>query len=53
MKRREDIERILRAHKAGLAEKYGVCEIGIFGSHSIHHIKIPSQQVADDAAEWQ
>lgn len=34
MKRREDIERILRAHKAGLAEKYGVRAIGIFGSYA-------------------
>lgn len=33
MKRREEIERILREHKAELRRKYGVREIGIFGSY--------------------
>lgn len=33
MKSREEIERILREHKAELAEKYGVREIGLFGSY--------------------
>lgn len=33
MKKREGIEQILREHKAELKEKYGVCEIGLFGSY--------------------
>jgi predicted nucleotidyltransferase len=33
LKRREDIERTLRAHKQELAQRYGVREIGIFGSY--------------------
>ncbi len=33
MKRREEIERILREHKAELREKYGVRELGLFGSY--------------------
>lgn len=33
MKKREEIEQILREHKAELKEKYGVCEIGLFGSY--------------------
>lgn len=33
MKRREEIERILREHKAELRERYGVREIGLFGSY--------------------
>ncbi|MCS6964607.1 MAG: nucleotidyltransferase family protein [Thermoflexus sp.] len=33
MKSREEIEQILLAHKAELREKYGVCEIGLFGSY--------------------
>lgn len=33
MKRREEIDRILQEHKAELKEKYGVREIGIFGSY--------------------
>ncbi|MCS7241464.1 nucleotidyltransferase family protein [Candidatus Caldatribacterium sp.] len=32
MKKREEIEEILREHKAELREKYGVSEIGLFGS---------------------
>lgn len=33
MKRWEDIQRMLREHKQELAERYGVREIGIFGSY--------------------
>ncbi|MFN3689381.1 MAG: nucleotidyltransferase family protein [Fimbriimonadales bacterium] len=33
MKQREEIERCLREHKAELKEKYGVREIGLFGSY--------------------
>lgn len=33
MKTREEIMRILREHKAELREKYGVREIGLFGSY--------------------
>ncbi|GBC99629.1 hypothetical protein HRbin17_02158 [bacterium HR17] len=33
VKRREEIERILREHKEELREKYGVREIGLFGSY--------------------
>lgn len=33
MKRREEIERIIREHKAELREKYSVREIGLFGSY--------------------
>ncbi len=33
MKGREEIMRILREHKAELREKYGVREIGLFGSY--------------------
>lgn len=33
MKQREEVERILREHKAELREKYGVREIGLFGSY--------------------
>lgn len=33
MKQREEIERILREHKAELRERYGVREIGLFGSY--------------------
>ncbi len=32
MKNLEEITRILQAHKAELAERYGVKEIGVFGS---------------------
>ena len=30
----EDFKKILSAHKAELSRKYGVCEIGIFGSYA-------------------
>lgn len=34
MKRREEIERILREHKEELREKYGVHGIALFGSYA-------------------
>ncbi len=34
MKQREEIEYILREHKAELREQYGVCEIALFGSYA-------------------
>jgi predicted nucleotidyltransferase len=33
MKTLEDIERTLRQHKSALHEKYGVTEMGVFGSY--------------------
>ncbi|CAD5243648.1 nucleotidyltransferase family protein [Thermococcus camini] len=38
----EDVQRILRAHRKELREKYGVKRIGIFGSYSRNEQRIDS-----------